>query len=95
MRIAVLGNADAIHTRRWAEALRARGHEARVFSLEPAPAGFADVVRLPSWPVPRALRYPLARPALAAALDAYAPDVVDAHFVPNYGFLGALVGRHP
>jgi glycosyltransferase involved in cell wall biosynthesis len=95
MRIAVLGNAAAIHTRRWAEALRERGHEARVFSLEPAPEGFADVIRLPAWPLPRAVRYPLARGALARELTAYAPDVVDAHYVPNYGFLGALAGRRP
>jgi glycosyltransferase involved in cell wall biosynthesis len=29
------------------------------------------------------------------ALDRFAPDVVDAHFVPNYGLMGVLAGRHP
>jgi glycosyltransferase involved in cell wall biosynthesis len=102
VRIAVLGNADAIHTRRWAGVLAARGHETRIFSLErfaaevahPAGEG-APITVVPGLPLPRALRYPLARGAFARALDDFAPDLVEAHFVPNYGFLGALVGRHP
>lgn len=98
MKIAVLGNAEAIHTRRWAGVLASRGHDARVFSLERPPGddpGEAPVTVLPGLPLPRALRYPLARATFAKALDAFAPDLVEAHFVPNYGFLGALIDRHP
>jgi glycosyltransferase involved in cell wall biosynthesis len=95
MKIAILGNADAIHTRRWAGVLRGRGHEVRVFSLERPPSPDPGIEVLPSWPLPRGLRYPLARGACARALEAFAPDLVEAHFVPNYGFLAALVGRHP
>ena len=94
MRIATLSNAAVVHTHRWVEGLRARGHDVRAFSLEPAPAGF-DVVRLPNAPLPGALRYPLAWPALARELAAFRPQLVDAHFVPNYGLLGALAGRRP
>jgi glycosyltransferase involved in cell wall biosynthesis len=96
VRIAVLGNADASHTRRWAGVLAGRGHEVRIFSLERPPAGEGDrVTVVPGLPLPRALRYPLARGAFAQALDRFAPDLVEAHFVPNYGFLGALIGRRP
>jgi hypothetical protein len=96
MRIALLANAAAIHTRRWAGILRARGHDVRVFSLERPPLDDATgVTVLPSLPLPRALRYPLARGTFARALDAFAPDLVEAHFVPNYGFLAALIGRRP
>lgn len=99
MRIAVLGNAAALHTRRWARALAARGAIVRLFSLEAPPeeddAVRLDEVRLAAWPWPRAIRYPSARGALLRALDAFAPDVVEAHFVPNYGFLAALAGRRP
>jgi glycosyltransferase involved in cell wall biosynthesis len=100
VRIALLGSAAELHTRRWARALSARGATVRVFSLE-SPAGAdepgppIDWVRLPAPPLPRALRYPLAVPALARALDAFAPDLVEAHFVPSYGLLGALTGRRP
>jgi len=99
MRIAVLGNADALHTRRWAGILAARGHDVRVFSLErppsPGSSGDAPITVIPGLPLPRVLRYPLAAGGFARALDAFDPDLVEAHYVPNYGFLGALVGRRP
>jgi glycosyltransferase involved in cell wall biosynthesis len=52
-------------------------------------------LRLPRAALPGWLRYPLAVPALRAALAEWSPDVVDAHFVPNYGLMGALSGRRP
>ena len=94
VRIATLGNAAAIHTQRWVEYFRGRGHQVGVWSLESGPAAL-EASGLASLPLPRALRYPCATPALARALRGFVPDLVDAHFVPNYGLLGALVGRHP
>ncbi len=94
MRVALLGNAAVVHTRRWAEALRRRGHEVGVWSLEPAPDDF-EAHRLPSHPLPGFLRYPVAAPALRRELMRFRPDVVDAHFVPNYGVLATLAGARP
>jgi glycosyltransferase involved in cell wall biosynthesis len=94
VRIATLSNASAEHTRRWVAWFRARGHEVRVWSLE-APTADLAVERLPSAPLPGFLRYPLALPALERALERFEPDLVDAHYVPNYGLLGALAGRRP
>src|SRR5262249_62357636 len=87
-------------TRRWVEHFRARGHDVRLFSLEPAwdestVAAGGAFVRLPAMPLPGAIRYPLAVPPLRRALRAFAPDLVDAHFVPNYGLMGALAGFRP
>ena len=65
MKIATLGNASVIHTRRWAEYFRGRGHDVRVWSLEPPAPGFEATV-LPHPPLPGFLRYPLATPALGA-----------------------------
>lgn len=95
MRIATLGNASVGHTVNWVSWFRAQGHEVRLFSLEPAPAGFPDVTLLPAASLPGVLRYPLAVPRLRRELAAFAPDLVDAHYVPNYGFMAALAGRHP
>jgi glycosyltransferase involved in cell wall biosynthesis len=94
MKLATLANAAVVHTQRWVEHFRSRGHDVRLYSLEPAPAGLA-AIRLPNLPLPGLVRYPLALPALQRELAAFAPDVVDAHFVPNYGVLAALAGRHP
>ena len=94
MRIATLANAAVIHTRRWVEHFRARGHEVGLWSLETGPASLGTR-RLPSAPLPGFLRYPLAVPALRAALAEFRPDLVDAHFVPNYGLMGVLAGVRP
>jgi glycosyltransferase involved in cell wall biosynthesis len=94
MKIATLSNAAVVHTHRWVEWFRGRGHEVALWSLEDGPAALGARA-LPRAPLPGVLRYPLAAPALRAALDAFAPDVVDAHYVPNYGLLGALAGRRP
>ncbi len=94
MKIATLGNAAVIHTRRWVDCFRARGHEVRVWSLEPAAQGFAAEA-LPRAPLPGFLRYGLATPALLRELARFRPDVIDAHFVPNYGVMAALCGFHP
>ena len=94
MRIATLSNAAVIHTRRWVEYFRARGHEVRLWSLEPAPAGL-EAERIPTLRLPGFLRYPSSVPALRRSLADFRPDVVDAHFVPNYGLMGALAGVRP
>jgi glycosyltransferase involved in cell wall biosynthesis len=94
LRIATLANASVVHTRRWVEHFRARGHDVRLFSLEPPPPGLT-ATRIPHLPLPGVFRYPLAVPALRRALAAFAPDLVDAHFVPNYGVMAALSGRRP
>ncbi len=94
MRIATLANASVVHTQRWVEHFRSRGHDVRVYSLEAGP-GSLHTVQLPSSSLPGVLRYPLAVPALRRELAAFAPDLVDAHYVPNYGVMAALAGRRP
>ena len=94
MKIATLGNASVIHIQRWVEHFRARGHHVRLWSLEPGPP------ELDVWPLPPpttlpSLRYLTAAPALARGLEEFGPDLVDAHFVPNYGLMAAIVNRHP
>ncbi|HEY3216727.1 MAG TPA: glycosyltransferase family 4 protein [Candidatus Eisenbacteria bacterium] len=94
MRIATLANAAVVHTWRWVEYFRSRGHEVEVWSLERGPETLrAHSLGVP--PLPGFVRYPLAAPALARALARFDPDLVDAHFVPNYGLLAVLVARHP
>jgi glycosyltransferase involved in cell wall biosynthesis len=94
VRIATLSNAAVVHTVRWATHLRERGHDVRVYSLEPAAPGF-DARILPAAPLPGVLRYPLAVGALKRALAEFRPQLIDAHYVPNYGVMGVLSGQRP
>lgn len=94
MRIATLSNASVFHTERWVRHWQSRGHDVRLWSLE-APSVGLECHRLPAPALPGALRYPLAAGRLARELRAFDPDVVDAHYVPNYGLLGVLTGVRP
>jgi glycosyltransferase involved in cell wall biosynthesis len=94
VRIATLADARTEHARRWLRWFEDRGHEMRVWSLEPPVAGL-EIQALPRAPLPGFLRYPLAAPAFARALADFRPDLVDAHYVPNYGLLGVLAGHRP
>jgi L-malate glycosyltransferase len=94
VRIATLANASVGHTQRWVSYFRSRGHDVEVWSLEEGPLELG-AHRLPVAPLPGFMRYPLAVPALRGALSVFRPDVVDAHYVPNYGLMGVLSGRSP
>ena len=96
MRILLLAHAPSIHTQRWAEALLARGHDVRLLSAADAPGARVPVARRigVSWG-PHTFRYASGRGAVRAEFRDFRPDVTVAHFLPNYGFLGALAGASP
>jgi glycosyltransferase involved in cell wall biosynthesis len=45
--------------------------------------------------VPRALKYPASVPLLRQLIRRFNPHLLNAHFVPNYGVMAALVNRQP
>ncbi|HLA41739.1 MAG TPA: glycosyltransferase, partial [Candidatus Glassbacteria bacterium] len=93
MRLLILASANVIHARRWTVWFAGRGHQVCLATLEPYGADVsAWEYVLPSRSPVDALRYPLAAPALGRLVKDYSPDLVNAHFVPGYGFLAALAG---
>ncbi|HLQ66749.1 MAG TPA: glycosyltransferase [Candidatus Limnocylindrales bacterium] len=95
MRILLLSHAPVVHTQRWAAALKGRGHEVRLLTVEAAPWA-ADPGRVigPRFPL-RAFRYPAARGDVMRETRDFRPEATVAHFLPNYGFLAALAGASP
>jgi glycosyltransferase involved in cell wall biosynthesis len=92
VRILLLAHGPSIHTRRWARALRDRGHDLRLLTAHPSGAPeIPERVVGRAYPVP-ALRYLSALPAVREETRAFRPDVTVAHFLPNYGLLAALSG---
>ena len=92
----LLGDARQVHLRRWGAYFAEHGYDVLTVSLEATsdfPTRFIHV------PVPRflpdALRYPLACVPLRRIARDFQPDVVSAHFVPNYGVMAALTGSGP
>jgi len=94
MRLLILSDGASVHTRRWADYFRDRGHQVLLASLE-ARAGAEGQARLGGFPWPRPLRYLAAANQARKAISSFRPDLVNAHFLPSYGLTGALAGFHP
>jgi L-malate glycosyltransferase len=92
MKLLVLGNARAVHTIRWCEWFRNKGHEVLLATLEQSDKPLEYEHGLKTIPGPAFMRYALAKSSLATLVHRFAPQLVNAHFLPGYGFLGALCG---
>ncbi len=90
LRILLLAAADVIHTRRWADYYRKRGHTVVLATLDPSGLEGSEEKVLNSFTGINAVRYPSAALSLRRLVKSFRPQVVNAHFVPGYGFLGAL-----
>ncbi len=92
----LMGDARQVHLRRWAAYFIDAGYEVLTVSLEagdefPGRFRHIDVTR----GLPDAVRYPIAALTVLRIIDEFAPDVVNAHFLPNYGMIAALVSPKP
>ncbi len=88
----LLGDARQVHLRRWASHFAQHGYDVLTLSLEDGdefPTPFRRI-RITSL-LPDALRYPLAASVVRGIAGSFRPHVVNAHFVPNYGMIAALV----
>ena len=91
--LCLLGDANSVHLRRWAQEMLARGWRVSVVTARPQPMddveqrGLAPVLRQTDW---------LWRAGAARRhVQDLAPDIVHAHYVTSYGTLAARCGRHP
>ena len=96
-RLFLLGDARQVHLRRWAWYFDAAGYDVLTLTLEEPDGQYPGAIRALSVPsfLPDAVRYPLAAPHARRMVARFAPHVVNAHFVPNYGVIASLIGRSP
>jgi len=87
----LLAAADVIHARRWADYFRRQGHEVLLATLDPSGLKGSEETVLKGLTEVNAVRYPTAAISLWKLVKSFQPQVVNAHFVPGYGFLAALV----
>jgi glycosyltransferase involved in cell wall biosynthesis len=95
-RLLLLGDARQVHLQRWARYFYKAGYEVLTFSHEEADRYPGDIrtVKLPPL-IPRALRYPASTPIVRGLIRRFSPHVINAHFVPNYGLIAAMINREP
>jgi glycosyltransferase involved in cell wall biosynthesis len=91
--LCLLGDASSVHLRRWALEMQARGLRVSVVTARPQPITDVEQRVLP--PVRRSSDWLLRAAAARAAVGQLAPDLVHAHYVTSYGYLGARCARRP
>lgn len=94
MKILFVSDAVSMHTRRWVEYFRDRGHEVHIASFRPANIGGVQIHVLPTYGLGK-VGYLLAAPKLRGLFKRIKPDVVHAQYVSSYGFLAAFARLKP
>jgi len=95
MQILFLSDAKSYHTQRWVNFFVDRGHRCFLVTLDRGFATRAEEFFVPSTPRPNFLKYPLSLPKIKRIVREVKPQLVNAHFVPSYGLIGALLDVHP
>jgi glycosyltransferase involved in cell wall biosynthesis len=98
LRVLVLGWPNSPHVVAWSEAVRAAGHDVYVAGRDapqlPASADDPKVYALSADGLPLVRNLRLSR-ALAALARELAPDLVHAHWLPEFGWMAAREGLRP
>jgi glycosyltransferase involved in cell wall biosynthesis len=96
VRIAFLADASLPHTIRWVNWFAQEGYNCLLLSLEEGDGYRCTSIRLPSHAsLPRFLRYSMAISAARQHIEDFRPDILNAHFLPNYGWIAAHLAFHP
>lgn len=95
MRILFLSDAATYHTPRWVNYFADRGHRCYLVTLDEGFKTKAEEFFLQTKTLPDFLRYPLSLGKVRKIVAKIEPDLVNAHFVPNYGLIGAFLKFHP
>ncbi|EQB62804.1 MAG: Glycosyl transferase group 1 [candidate division Zixibacteria bacterium RBG-1] len=95
MKILFLADARSIHIQRWIDFFFKRGHQVSLISLEPAKNINCEKFYVPSKIKAGFLKYFLAVPEIKKIVEKLNPDLISAHFIPNYGWIGARLKRKP
>ncbi|NIN00763.1 MAG: glycosyltransferase [candidate division Zixibacteria bacterium] len=95
MRILFLSDAETYHTQRWVDYFADQGHRCFLISLERGFRTKAEEFIIPPRCPLDFLKYALSVPRISKIARTIKPDLVNAHFVPSYGLIGALLKIHP
>lgn len=94
MRLLLAGDIRAVHLKRYAEYFKSRGHTVAIASAESDPDYKIDY-KIRTVAGPGVIKYPLGIFSFQKAIREFRPDLVNCHFISNYGLLGSMSGFHP
>jgi glycosyltransferase involved in cell wall biosynthesis len=97
-RLCFVAPADSVHTKRWVEAMVARGHETLVVSTKPCiidgSAYYNPYDHMGIWRIPK-LHHPIAHWMMQRAIERFEPDLVHMHYLEATPWLLRLARRWP
>jgi glycosyltransferase involved in cell wall biosynthesis len=98
LRICIVGPGGNVHTKRWVEALAARGHRVLLVTTQPSlelPVSvFNPYEAMGRWRLPK-VHLVVAHVLTARAVDRFKPDLVHMHFVSEQPLIERLAARWP
>lgn len=94
MKVALLGNVNSIHIRRWAEGLFSKGLEVHLLTCHPIKESYSEGIYLHQLTPLAPIGYIFAVRRLRQVLKRMQPDLLHAHYVTGYGTLAVLSGFH-
>ncbi len=99
MKILYIASAVSVHTRRWADAMTDRGHEAHVACNADHRPGdnepWVTKAAVHVLPFGGTIGYYRNKAALKRVFDNLRPDIVNAHYASGYGTLARRSGVRP
>lgn len=95
MRLLFLADASSHHTKRWISYFTERNHNCYLLSLEKGIEIDAEQYHIRPRVKIKGFKYLSSYFEVKKIVDDIEPDLINAHFVPNYGLLGALLNFKP
>lgn len=95
MKLMFLADGSSYHTKRWISYFAQQKHQCYLLSLEEIAEVTAETYRIQPKLKIRGLKYISSYFQVKRVVEEIKPDLINALFVPNYGFLGALLNFKP
>lgn len=98
MRICFLGHGKSVHIKRWLEYFKSRGHDVSLITFSDASISDIKVYNVGDFNINSRggnWQYIRKLSEVKRILKRISPDIVNAHYITSYGFIGALTGFTP
>lgn len=98
MRICFLGHGKSVHIKRWLDYFKSRGHDVYLITFANCSIEGITVYNVGSFNINSSggnWQYVRKISSVKKLLKQISPDIINAHYITSYGFIGALAGYTP
>lgn len=92
-KLAILGSSSSVHVQRWASEFKDRGWEIVVISADPDEIVGVQNIKISS--IVRNIDWIFRVGEVSRLLNQISPDLIQAHYIPNYGLVSAFYRKAP